>query len=231
MSFFKSSKSKEDIKQSGGSAYVSHSGIFPINLIAAFVSVSKNGANSVDLFVEHDGQKQVVYGNMRVTNNDGGHNKIGAKVFNQLMIIAGVDSVDEPIDAELPIGKEGAQVDVCVLEELCDIDILMRVQMEYTAYNGNIQEKKVIKAFFRAEDNASAEEIVNDENIGEQFVKEGKYFDNITYKDGLDEAVINNWISKGRPKGTAGSGSSASGGDAPKKKPAFGKKKTFGKKD
>lgn len=229
MSFFKSSKSKEDVKQSGGSAYINGSGCYPINLIAAFVSVSKGGSNSVDLFVKHEEQDQVVYGNLRVTNNDGTPNKIGAKVFNQLMIIADVEEIGEPQDAELPIGKAGALTDVGVLEELCDIDVLMRIQMEYSKYMGNIQEKKVIKAFFRAEDNASAEEIVNGDKFGEQFTKEAKYLDNVTYKDDLDADAISAWVSAGRPKGTAGKGSS--GGSAPTKKPAFGKKKTFGKKD
>ena len=231
MSFFKASKSQDDVKQSGGTGYVNGSGCYPVNLIAAFVSVSKGGSTSVDLFVEHEGQKQVVYGNMRVTNNDGTPNKIGAKVFNQLMIIADVDEVSEPIDAELPIGVNGADKDVGVLDDLTDIDILMRIQMEYTTYQGNVQEKKVLKAFFRAGDDASAEEIVNDEGFGTQYQKEAKYFENVTYKDGLDADAIAKWVADGRPKGTAGSGgaSASSGGSAPAKKPAFGKKRSFGK--
>lgn len=230
MSFFKASKSKEDVKQGGGSAYISRSGCYPVNIIAPFVSVSKGGSTSIDLFVEHEKQKQVVYGNLRITNNDGSQNKIGAKVFNQLMIIADVDEVSDPIEAELPIGKDGKDTDVSVLEDLADIDVLMRVQMEYSVYQSNVQEKKVIKAFFRASDNASAEEIVNGENFGNQFEKETAYFDNVTYKDGLDAETIAKWIADGRPKGTGGSTSAASGSsDAPAKKPAFGKKKAFGK--
>lgn len=230
MSFFKASKSKEDVKQSGGSNYISRSGCFPVNIIAPFVSVSKGGSTSIDLFVEHEGQKQVVYGNLRITNNDDSPNQIGSKVFNQLMIVAGVDEVSEPVEAELSIGKEGKDVDVGVLEDLADLDVLMRVQMEYATYQGNIQEKKVIKAFFRADDNASAEEIVNDADFGTQYGKEEKYFENVTYKDGLDEATIAKWVADGRPKGTAGSSGGSTGGATPKA-PAFGKKRAFGKKD
>lgn len=224
MSFFKASKSKEDLKQSSGSAYLNTSGCYPVNIIAPFASVSKGGSTSVDLFVDHEGQKQVIYGNLRVTNNDGSPNAIGAKTFNQLMIIADVEEVGEPIDAELPIGKNGADTDVGVLEDLADIDVILRIQMEYSSYNGNIQEKKVIRGFFRAEDNASAEEIVNGTEAGVQYEKEAKYFDNITYKDGLDADAIAAWVAAGRPKGTAGSS-----GEAPKK-PAFGKRKSFGAK-
>ncbi len=229
MSFFKASKKKEDVQAGGNSGYITQSGCYPVNVIAPFVSVSKGGSTSVDLFVEHSGQKQVMYGNLRVTNNDGSPNKIGAKVFNQLMIIADVEEVDEPVDAELPIGKDGKDTDVGVLEDLADMDVMMRVQMEYSVYNGNIQEKKVIKAFYRAEDNASAEEIVNEDDFGTQFDKDSKYFDNVTYKDGLDAELIASWISDGRPKGTGGNSSSSSASSAPAKKPAFGKKKGFGK--
>ena len=228
MSFFKASKEKKDLEQSSGTAYLNASGCYPVNIIAPFVSVSKGGSASVDLFVEHKEQKQVVYGNLRVTNNDGSSNAIGSKVFNQLMIIAGVEEVDEPVDAELPIGKNGADTDVGVLEDLADIDVVVRIQMEYSVYNGSIQEKKVIKGFFRAEDNASAEEIVNGTEAGVQYEKETKYFENVTYKDGLDADAISAWVAASRPKGTAGTGGSSAGTN---KKPAFGKKKGFGKKD
>jgi hypothetical protein len=227
MSFFKASKSKEDVKQSSGSGYLNASGCYPVNIIAPFASVSKNGSTAVDLFLDHEGQKQVLYGNMRVTNNDGSPNTIGAKVFNQLMIIADVEEVGEPVDAELPIGKNNADTDVGVLEELTDIDVILRIQMEYSVWNNSIQEKKVIKGFYRAGDMASAEEIVNETEAGVQYEKDSKYFENVTYKDDLDADAIAAWVAACRPKGTAGSGSAPSAA----KKPAFGKKKTFGKKD
>lgn len=213
--------------QSAGSAYLTSSGAYPVNIVAPFASVSKGGSTSVDLFVEHEGQKQVIYGNMRVTNNDGSNNAIGAKVFNQLMIIADVEEVSEPTEAELPIGKNGADTDVGVLEDLADIDVILRIQMEYSVYLSNIQEKKVIKGFYRAEDNASAEEIVNDTDVGIQYEKDSKFFENVTYKDGLDADAVSAWVAAGRPKGTGGGTSAASAPAA--KKPAFGKKKSFGK--
>lgn len=226
MSFMKASTDKKVLQQSSGSNYLNASGCYPVNIIAPFVSVSKGGSASVDLFVDHKEQKQVIYGNLRVSNNDGSQNQIGAKVFNQLMIIAGVEEVADPIDAELPIGKNGADTDVGVLEDLADIDVILRMQMEYSTYNGNIQEKKVIKGFFRAEDNASAEEIVNETEAGAQYEKEAKYFENITFKDGLDQDAIDAWVAAGRPKGTAGSGGAST---ASAKKPSFGNKKAFGK--
>ena len=227
MSFFTASKSKEDLQQSSGSSYLTKSGCYPVNLIAPFANASRNGSISVDLFVDHKDQHQVIYGNMRITNNDGTPNQIGSKVFNQLAIIADVEDISDPVDGELPIGKANAMSDVSILEDLADIDVLLRIQMEYSTYNGNIQEKKIIKGFFRASDNASAEEIVNETTVGEQFDRESVYFENVTYKDGLDEESVEAWIAQKRPKGTAGNaGGSAPAGAA--KKPAFGKKRGFG---
>lgn len=221
MSFAKASKKQEDVKQ-GGSNYITASGVYPSMILAPVVSISKGGSQSVDLYIDHMGQKQIVYGNLRVTNNDGSPNKIGAKIFNQLLIIAGVDAVADPVSAELPIGKKEAMKEVDILEDLCDLEVLMRIQMEYSTFNGNIQEKKIIKAFFRASDKATAEEIVNEDTPGAGYERELKYVNNITFKDGLDESTIAAWITAKRPDGT-GSESSA-----PEKAPSFGSKR-FGK--
>lgn len=227
MTFATASKKQEDVRQ-GGSNHITRSGVYRISILAPVVSVSKGGSQSVDLFLEHNGQQQILYGNLRVTNNDGSPNKIGAKIFNQLLIIAGLDSVADPIDTELPIGKNGAMKECSVLEDLAELDVHMRIQMEYSVYNGNIQEKKIIKSFFRAADKATAEEIVNEETPGAGYERELKYVDNVTYKDGLDEATITQWISDNRPDGTAGSGGN---GQKPEKAPSFGSKRFGGKSD
>ena len=223
MSFFKSSKKQEDVKQ-GGSNHITTSGLYPVLILAPIVSVSKNGSTSIDMYVEHKGQKQVIYGNLRITNNDGSENKIGSKVFNQLMIISGKDEVADPIEVELPIGKKEAVKEAAILEDLADIPILMRIQMEYSVYNGKIQEKKVIKGFFRESDKASAEEIVNESEAGLSLEKEMKYVDNVTYKDDLTPEVIQAWIADGRKDGLP-AGASASSSSEPAKKPAFGKRR------
>ncbi len=222
MSFFKASTKTEDIKQ-GGSNHITSSGVFPVTIIAPIVSVSKNGSTTVDLYLNHQGQKQVTYGNLRITNNDGSPNKIGAKIFNQLLIIAGVEEIADPIEADLPVGKKEAMKPCAVLEDLADIDILMRVQMKYSVFKGNIQEKKEIKGFFRASDNATAEEIVNETDIGKGFEREKKYLNNVTYLDGLTEEAVKAWIQKGRPLGTAsGTPTTGTGTDTP---PSFGQKR------
>lgn len=227
MSFAKSSKKAEDVKQSGG-AYINASGIYPVHIIAPLVSISNGGSTSVDMYLEHSKQKQVIYGNLRVTNNDDSPNKIGAKIFNQLMIIADVDDVADPIEAELPIGKKEAMKDCAVLEDLADIDVLMRVQMEYGAWNGSITEKKVIKGFYR-EDTATAEEIVNESDVGAGYEGDQKYVNNVTYKDGISPEQVAAWIAAKRPSGTAeDAADSSDAGSEKKAAPKFGKKR-FGK--
>ena len=225
MSFIKTSRKAEDVKQSGGN-HINGSGIYPVTVLAPIVSVSKGGSMTVDMYVDHNGQKQVIYGNLRITNNDESSNKIGAKIFNQLMIIADVDEVADPVEHELPIGKKEAAKTVAVLEDLADVEVLMRIQMEYGIWKGNITEKKIIKAFFRAEDKATAEEIVNESEAGPGYEREMKYVDNVTYKDGVTAEAVEAWISAQRPSGTGAGDTEA----ATTKAPSFGKKRTFGKK-
>jgi hypothetical protein len=229
MSFYKASKKAEDIKQ-GGTNHIVASGVYPVTILAPIVNESGKGSTTIDLYVEHNGQKQIIYGNLRITNNDGSTNKIGSKVFNQLLIIADLDEVDEPEEMELPIGKKEKMQPAAVLTELMDLEVLMRVQMEYSVYNGNIQEKKVIKTFFRAEDKATAEEIVNEADYGKGYEAESPYFDNITYKDGTTPESIAAWRKAGRPKGTGNGGTGDTGNSGPAKKVPFGKKRPFGKK-
>ena len=222
MSFFKKRIKAEDVKQGGGTSYIVNSGVYPVNIIAPIVSVSKGGSTSVDLFINHDGQYQIIYGNLRISNNDGNENEIGTKIFNQLLVVSGTEEVADPVDGELPIGKKGAMKDVSVLEDLVDTEVLLWIQIEYGKYNGSITEKKVIRGFYQAGTSATAEEIVNESEAGIGYEKDSKYFDKVNYKD-VTEADVTAWIAADRPKGTSGGGSK--GGS----KPSFGAKKKFGK--
>ena len=225
MAFLTASKTQDDLQQGGNSKYISKSGVYPVTILATFVSVGKGGSESLDFLVEYEGQEQVLYGNLRTTNNDGSANKIGRKVINQLLVVAGIDNVADPVETELPIGKKGALKTCAVLEDLCDIECLMKVRMEYSVYNGSITEKKIIDGFYRT-DTASAAEIVNETEVGVQFEKDKQYFDKITCRDDLDEAKVAEWISAKRPKGTAGGASSTTTEETPRV--SFGTKR-FGK--
>ena len=229
MSFFKSNKSAEAVAEyeggEGGSKYINHSGMYDINVIVPFVNQGNEKASTIDLFIEHDEQKQVIYGSMSYTNKDGKANKIGQEIFNKLVILSEVDSVADPVDAELPIGKKEAMKDVAALEDLADVDVTVQIRMEYGIFANNITKKTVIKSFFRTSDKASVEEILADEagtevEFGSQYAKIADGADFVTYNDGLDEERVQEWIKAKRPKGTGGGSSTTA-----TKKPSFGKKK------
>lgn len=228
MGFANVNKSEEAIKDSGGgSKYLSFSGVYPVTIVGAFASEGTGGSTSVDFCVEHDGQVQVVYGNLRVFNNDGTENKIGMGTFNKLAVIAGLDTVSDPIEGELPIGKDQAMTDVALLDDFTDLECQMQIQLEYSIFSGNIQEKKVIRNFWTA-DGSSAAEVTNDKDHGKNLETTlEKYASNITYKDDLTPEAIAAWVADGRPKGTAGKAGGAKA-NAPKmstgpKKAKFGK--------
>jgi len=232
MSLFTARKDAESVKEStgGNSAYINKPGIFDVNVIAAFASEGKGGAISVDLFLEKDGQPQPLYGNLRITNNDGSENKIGASTFNKLLVVLDEDEAADPEEAVLPMGKDGADKDAAVIPNLTDFDIKVWVAIEYSVYNGSIGEKKIIRNFYRAADGASAEEIVNEATPGEQYAKDLEYLETsdnkgVIYKDDLTKEQVEEWIKAKRPKGTAGS----TGSSTATKKPSFAKKR-FGSK-
>lgn len=234
MGFYKAKKTEEATAEytgSGNSKYISTSGMFPVTVIVPFVNAGKEKATVIDLFVDYNEQKQVVYGSMSYTNKDGKDNKIGQEIFNKFVILANVDEVAEPVEAELPIGKKGAMKDAAVLEDLADIEVIMQIRMEYGVWNNNITEKTVIKSFFRSTDNASVEEIVAAEAgkevvFGTQYERLAEGADFVTYNDGLDEERVQAWVKAKRPKGTGGASAAAT----TTKKPSFGAKPKFGAK-
>jgi len=232
MAFAKKSVSQEDVKASA-SNYINASGIYDVNILAAFVNTSAEGSSVVDFFLDYAGQEQVMYGNMRVTNKNDAQgepveNKIGMKLFNHLLVVADLEEVSDPIEGELPIGKAGIDKTVAILEDISDIQIQMRIQIEYSKYLGNISEKRIIREFYRSGDNATASEIVNDAKHGEGFEKDQKYVDNITYKDDLTPDDIARWVAGGRQDGDAAKGGAAKSAT---KAPSFGgNSKRFAKK-
>lgn len=220
MAFF-SVNTAEAAKASTGGNYISQSGVYDVTIKAITVDMNDSGARTLGFFVEHNGQDQMLYGALRLDNNDGSPS-FQAAAFNKLCVIVDLDTVSDPEEASLPIGKEGAEKDVAVLPDFQDLDVKMWIQFEYNVYNGEIKEKKLVKSFYRA-DGASSDEIINDTEIGVRFEKDSKYHGNTSYKDGLTEESVQAWIAGGRSGGATASAPKTA---APK--PSFGKK--FGQK-
>lgn len=212
---------------SGNSQFINKSGFYNLTVKNVIVERTANGSEYINLYVDNEGQDQMLYQAMRLTNNDGSPN-LGAKLFNKFCIVAGMqagETIDDPVPVNLPVGKGGEMKECMVLEQFNDTPIIARIQMEYSMYNDKIQETKSIRNFFRYEDKATASEIVNDvEDKGSQYTKEEEYADKVTYKDSLTEEEVQQWL-KDRRNGNKKS-------EETDRKPStgFSGKRTFGKK-
>jgi len=228
MAFLKKVVTEEELnqatKEGGNSKHITKSGIYPVTLLAPVVSTGKNGSIAIDLFVDHAGQEQVIYGGMRIYNNDGSENKIGMGLFLKMCKVCNIDpnDVEDSVDAELPIGKKGAAKDVKALEGFDGSNIQVRIQVEYSKYNDNISENKIIRGFYD-EKGASAQELTKGEGHGSQLEKDQAYASDISYRDNLTEEDIKDWIKNNRGQG----GGAAAGGSDTVKQPT--KKVKFGK--
>lgn len=174
-----------------GGAYINTSGIYDVVLKVVSVKVNEKNARSINFNVDYQGSSQVFYG-LKLDNNDGSEN-FERKVFNKLVIVTGLDSVAEPEIQEHKLGKEQTPTDLAVLTDFTDIPVKMRVQFEYKIYENKIQENKLVRSFYRAEDGATAAEIIAGKGFGQQLAKDTEYAVNVTYKDGLTAEAVAAW--------------------------------------
>ena len=110
-----------------------------------------------------------------------------------MLVILGIDALAEPTPEDHAVGKDRQVKSFAVLTELSDQPIKIRVQYSYSMWQGEIVERREIKNFYRASDGAVASEVESGENIGAQLNKDRAYENNVTYKDGLTEAMVAEW--------------------------------------
>lgn len=190
------SKNEEAIRDSSGSSgYINRSGIYEVVINYVQIAETKNGAYQLNFNVKHNDVDQTIYGPYLV-NTDGKVNEITKNLLNRLCIIAGMEHGQdiETETAEYPVGKDQKMTEMEVIPELSDLPVIMRIQMEYNLYNNVIQERKNIRAFYR-EDGATAQEATSGNDIGRRLkLDTEKYANDVTYKDGLTEEVVQKWI-------------------------------------
>ena len=230
---FKRNSSVDAVKdfEGSGGKFLNKSGMYNDVTIKALVyDEAENGGAVINFYINHQGEDQVVYGDLRVANKGGAENKIGHETLNELLVVLDVDGLDEPVEAELPIGKKKAPKDVMVFEEIAEELVTIKIMNKYSVWNNNIMEKTVISKFYRNDDKATAAEIVLDAEkpgevaLGTKFGKDEEFAQNVKYEDGLTAEQVNAWLKAKKPKGTAGAGAAASS------KPSFKKPtKKFGK--
>lgn len=224
--FFQVKTDEESVKESGnGGNYISSSNMYDVVMETAWLKTNDKGARTISLLVNYNDTIQPIFDAFRLDNNDGSPN-FEQQLFNKFLICCGIESLDEPVMADLPIGKGKANETVPVFTEFSYAEVTLRVAMEYGRYNGNITEKKKVKGVYRTSDKATASEIVNGTEPGKQYKKDLDYAEKNIYKDNLTEEEVAEWIANGRPRGEGSSGNSNTGFKfgANKPKPKFGKK-------
>jgi hypothetical protein len=199
---FKISTKSDAIAESSG--FVSTSGIYDAIINFASVDVSKNGATSVNFNLNIGGNDQTIYGPY-VTDRTGKDLDIGMKLINKLGVIAGLTDGDELEieEEEHAVGKDKVVKEFAVIQQFTGLPIKIRLQEEYSINptTNEIQQRMVIKSFFRGSDGASAEEVVSGEDIGKRLtIEQEKYATNVTYKDDLTPEAVEAWKKAGRGK-------------------------------
>lgn len=192
---FKISTNQQDIQEStGGSKFISTSGVYDVVINFASVNVAASGAEQLAFNVTYNDNTQTFYGPY-YKKKDGGDNPTGIRTYNALGIIAGMGEGDSPtaVEEEHKVGANNEERTFTVIEEFSDLPVKMQVTFKYELYNGSIQERKEIRGFFR-EDGANADEIVNDGEVGKQLaVVLEKYADKVIYGDGVTEEDVAAW--------------------------------------
>ena len=183
MAFFKVSTAAEAVSESTGGKFIGTSGIYPVTIKFVSVQTNDHNARSLNFNIEYEGNPQTFYG-LKLDNNNGTEN-FEAKIFNKLCIINEVDVVSDPVIESHKIGRDQTPTDLAVLTDFSDMDVYMRVVLEYSLYNGELKSKKLIRGFYRASDKATAEEIVNETTPGVKYEKDLPLSEAIVYKDNL----------------------------------------------
>ncbi len=194
MSFFtvsKDAKVLESTNSGSGGSNIFEGGMYDVILKAVWVEVNPQGARTINMKVNYNGSDVYIFQAIRLDMNNGAPH-FQADIFNNLMIVLGIDNPTEPTEMNVVIGKNTKKVPV--LTYLTDLPVTLRIIMSYSNYQGNIKENKVITNVFRTEDKACATEVVNTElEKGAQFDKEvEKGFKNV-YRDGTNEAIVTAW--------------------------------------
>lgn len=194
---FKVNASAEAIADKVSGNWINTSGMYDVVLKHCILS-TKDKRQDITLVVNHNGTDNVLYGCIRLTNNDGSDN-FQKNIFNKLCVVCGMkDGQDmKTKKMQLPIGKAGALKDCEVFVDLEDIPVTLRIVMEYGWWNNSVQQTKAVHNCFRTTDKASAQEMMNGSEFGKQYAVESKYAERNVYKKGIDEKMVQRWKDNG----------------------------------
>jgi hypothetical protein len=168
------------VEKTGGGNYISKSGIYDVTILFASVATSKGGAKSINFNIEYNGNKQTIYGPY-VMSKAGAMIEIGAKTINKAFVLAGMEGSIQTTKESFRVGKDNEEQEFDIYEGLSDFECKMRLQEEYSRYNG-ISKKLVIRNFYDI-DGGTAEENIKGTDKGVTLTKDLEYADRISYVD------------------------------------------------
>lgn len=212
MSFLKIKKDATALQENtGGGNYISKSGIYPITIKFVSVKANEHNARSLDFNIEYNGSSSTLY-DLRLENNDGSEN-FQADAFHKLCNVLGLEAIADPELEEHKVGKDQTVKEFAVLPDFSDVEVQVRVQEEFSKGRDGktIYRNLTIKNFYRAEDGATAAEILNDATPGEQIEKDRPYAEKPAYRNGLTPEEVEAW------QAAKASGTKAAPAVAPKK--------------
>lgn len=170
-------------KEGQGGNYFSTSGVYPVTIKACEIKGTTNGATQANYYFD----KGMSFGNTVI--NKAGESIFGFRIMEALAAVLGESGLSDPEPQTMKFKTKTK--DLMCIPELADVEVQVWVQYEYRRYNGDIQENIAVKRFYRSGDNASGSEVLKGEDVGTQFEKDTKYFNEVKYSDGVtaEEAI------------------------------------------
>lgn len=172
------------IGDGGTKLAINKSGLYNIQIVKAYMKL-KEGTNAKTLHLrvkvdDNEGQ-QVLF--IRQTNKDGKENfeKI---LLDKLLVVCGIEEVKRLIPTRFTY-KDKEYMEDCI-QELENKKVIVQIKQEFDQWEGKINERFVVKNFFRVDDKATAVEIVDQKNFGKKYESlDDEYINATVYKNGV----------------------------------------------
>lgn len=190
------STAKEALQAFPESTFISKSGVYDVTIKFASLAVTASGAESVNFNVDFNGNDQTLYGPY-ITSKDGNVIEVGARLINNLAVIAGMQEGEtyDLASETHAVGKDKKPQEFEVITNFSDLPVKVQLQESYgiNPNTNQIRKSLVIKNFFNAE-GATAAELISSKDIGKQLaIVQEKYANNVTYEDGLTAEDVEKW--------------------------------------
>jgi hypothetical protein len=169
-------KSKEDLlkdidkykSNSGGGKFISESGLYKVAIKRAAFTTASTGAKKFSLNVVKDGSDSEQIINLGVVYKaDGSENDFAMAKLASLLTLYSVGKIQtQPVKLT---GFDGREIEAEEIKELAGKKLFIQVQREYSGYNGKIYRNLNLVDSFRLQDEANADEILNNKNLGKRY--------------------------------------------------------------